>query len=61
MINKAVYVLREMSADERTREIARQRERILRLTKKLFWLKQTQNNTIWIQSLNSTQALFFVI
>ena len=29
MINKAVYVLREMSADERTREIARQRERRL--------------------------------
>ena len=29
MINKAVYVLREMSADERMREIARQREKRL--------------------------------
>lgn len=29
MINKAVYVLREMSADERAREMARQREKIL--------------------------------
>ena len=29
MINKAVYILREMSADERMREIARQREKRL--------------------------------
>ena len=29
MINKAVFVLREMSADERMREMARQREKIL--------------------------------
>ena len=29
MINRAVSVLREMSTDERTREIARQRERRL--------------------------------